>query len=189
MIMEQPINGFLANPRHSEKENLNQYWYSAHTIDAMRLECEDGSTRIAFLSTPSIFFSLKNKELKKNSVLFDLDEQWSNLKNFVRYDFNQPTEFPAELHHTFDMVVIDPPFITREVWEKFTETTKVLLAPGGKILASTIQENAPMMKELLDVNPSVFFPSIPHLVYQYCFYVNYTSPRLSEKNPEIPDDE
>jgi hypothetical protein len=35
---------------------------------------------------------------------------------------------------------------------------------AGKILASTIQENAPMMKELLDVNPSVFFPSIPHLV-------------------------
>ena len=44
------------------------------------------------------------------------------------------------------------------------QTTKLLLAPGGKVLASTIQENAPMMKELLDVNPTVFFPSIPHLV-------------------------
>jgi hypothetical protein len=32
------------------------------------------------------------------------------------------------------------------------------------VLATTIQENAPMMKELLDVNPTTFFPSIPHLV-------------------------
>eukprot|EP00959_Pyramimonas_sp_CCMP1952_P018878 399078-Pyramimonas_sp.AAC.1 len=58
-----------------------------------------------------------------------------------------------------------------------------------KILASTIQENAPMMKELLTVDPTVFLPSIPHLVYQYCFYINYPSQRLSEKNPEIPDDD
>mmetsp|Transcript_26756 Transcript_26756/g.58259 ORF Transcript_26756/g.58259 Transcript_26756/m.58259 type:complete len:189 (+) Transcript_26756:165-731(+) len=188
-MTEQPLNGFLANPKHSEKEDLNQYWYSAHTIDVMRQEVEDNATRAAFLSTPSVFFSLKNKELKKNSVLFDLDEQWSNLKNFLRYDFNQPVDIPAELHHTFDCVVIDPPFITREVWEKFTETSNLLLAPGGKILASTIQENAGMMKELLNVDPTVFFPSIPHLVYQYCFYTNYSSERLSEKNPEIPDDD
>jgi hypothetical protein len=44
------------------------------------------------------------------------------------------------------------------------QTSKLLLAPGGKVLATTIQENAPMMKELLDVNPTTFFPSIPHLV-------------------------
>ncbi len=34
------------------------------------------------------------------------------------YDFNKPEEIPAEIHGTFDMIVIDPPFITREVWEK-----------------------------------------------------------------------
>lgn len=34
---------------------------------------------------------------------------------FRRYDFNKPDEIPAELHHTFTMVVIDPPFITQEV--------------------------------------------------------------------------
>mmetsp|Transcript_5055 Transcript_5055/g.6868 ORF Transcript_5055/g.6868 Transcript_5055/m.6868 type:complete len:189 (-) Transcript_5055:103-669(-) len=188
-MVEAAMNPFLANPKHTEKEDLNQYWYSAHTIEVICLELEETSTRVAFLSTPSLFFSLKNKELKKNSAVFDLDEQWANLSNFVRYDFKEPLNVPANLHHTFDCVVIDPPFITREVWEKYAETARLLLTPEGKIICSTIQENAPMMKEVLDVNPTIFFPSIPHLVYQYCLYSNYESARLSAKNPEIPDDD
>lgn len=158
------------------------------------------STRAAFLSTPSLYFSLKNKELKENSYVFDvrfwreradsqsetrtlarpgcereiwsavdnrrrplasppaqLDEQWAKHKTYVRYDFNAPLDVPEALHHTFDCVVrlaavllishrhlalhyvhlealavadpkftdfwqvIDPPFITREVWEKYAE--------------------------------------------------------------------
>eukprot|EP00241_Pyramimonas_parkeae_P011911 CAMPEP_0114226012 /NCGR_PEP_ID=MMETSP0058-20121206/1000_1 /TAXON_ID=36894 /ORGANISM="Pyramimonas parkeae, CCMP726" /LENGTH=188 /DNA_ID=CAMNT_0001336699 /DNA_START=43 /DNA_END=609 /DNA_ORIENTATION=+ len=188
-MAETPMNPFLANPKHVEKEEMNQYWYSAHTIDVLRQEIEASATRVAFLSTPSLFFSLHNKTLKKNSVLFDLDDQWAHLKNFVRYDFNDQTTVPDEMHQTFDCVVIDPPFITREVWEKFAQTTKNLLVPGGKVLASTIQENAPMMKELLGVDPTVFFPSIPHLVYQYCFYANYPAEFLASKNPEIVDDD
>lgn len=50
-----------------------------------------------------------------------LDDQWAHLKNFVRYDFNDQTTVPEEMHQTFDCVVIDPPFITREVWEKFAQ--------------------------------------------------------------------
>ena len=36
------------------------------------------------------------------------------------YDFNKPEDLAPELKEAFDMVVIDPPFITREVWEKVT---------------------------------------------------------------------
>ena len=39
------------------------------------------------------------------------------------FDFNTPDGFPEELKGTFDCVVIDPPFITREVWEKYTEVS------------------------------------------------------------------
>ena len=31
------------------------------------------------------------------------------------YDFNEPSGVPAELEHSFDLIIIDPPFITREV--------------------------------------------------------------------------
>lgn len=54
-------------------------------------------------------------------------------------------------------------------------------------MGSTIQENATLMKELLDVEPRAFMPSIPTLVYQYYLYTSYESKHLAEKNPEIPD--
>jgi hypothetical protein len=82
--------------------------------------------------------------------------------------------------------VIDPPFITREVWEKYATTARYLLAEGGRLICTTIRENAEMMNELLQVSaveavcdagafasadilqvkPQRFQPCIPHLVYQ-----------------------
>ena len=90
------------------------------------------------------------------------------------------------------MAVIDPPFITREVWSKYTDAVKLLLKKDengenfkGNLLCSTIEENKEFMKELLDVDPIAFRPSIPNLVYQYNFYTNYEEPGQALKNPEV----
>ena len=183
-------NRFLSTTK--EVEDLNQYWYSNRTISAMARDVEDvcaaPETRAAFLSTPSVYFSL-SKEVRARSWCFDLDTQWQKEPGYVCYDFNKPIGFEGadELKGTFDMVIIDPPFITREVWEKYTETARWLLKPGGHVMGSTIQENAPFMKELLGVEPQAFMPSIPTLVYQYYLYASYESKHLKLKNPEIPD--
>ena len=204
----------------AEREDLNQYWYSPHTIATLAKEVERVATRVAFLSTPSVFFSLKDKQLKERSHLLDLDDQWSSLPNFSVYDFNKPEELPKELHHQFDCVVIDPPFITEEVWAKYCATAKLLLPEhGGKVILTTIAENKQMLKcvtccmipicsstplewvvvtthsvarvfvgagrELFGVEPCVFQPSIPHLVYQYCCYANFQTGRLAQPNPEL----
>ena len=72
---------------------------------------------------------------------------------------------------TFDMCVIDPPFITREVWQKYAQAVKILMKIGengsivGNLLCSTIDENKGIMKELLNVEPIAFRPSLPTLVY------------------------
>eukprot|EP00349_Pseudokeronopsis_sp_Brazil_P002622 CAMPEP_0202962094 /NCGR_PEP_ID=MMETSP1396-20130829/6200_1 /ASSEMBLY_ACC=CAM_ASM_000872 /TAXON_ID= /ORGANISM="Pseudokeronopsis sp., Strain Brazil" /LENGTH=86 /DNA_ID=CAMNT_0049682441 /DNA_START=287 /DNA_END=544 /DNA_ORIENTATION=+ len=84
------------------------------------------------------------------------------------------------------MIVIDPPFITREVWEKYAVAVKYLLKADGYILLSTIDENEEMLKELLKVERKNFRPSIPNLVYQYSLYANYDSEGLKSFNPEIP---
>ena len=50
--------------RAKENEKLNQYWYSSYTISKIVQEIENlcvnqmNSVRIAFLSTPSIYFAL-----------------------------------------------------------------------------------------------------------------------------------
>jgi EEF1A lysine methyltransferase 1 len=87
------------------------------------------------------------------------------------------------------MVVIDPPFITREVWEKYAECAKMLLRQDGSgmYLVSTIDENEEMIKALTGCSKQVFRPSIPNLVYQYSFYANYEHEALQQKNAEIPD--
>ncbi|KAJ9515411.1 hypothetical protein QJQ45_016407 [Haematococcus lacustris] len=150
------------------------------------------SQKAAFLSTPSVYFSLpKGSSLRQNSWVLDFDTQWASDPHFVKYDFNSPLALPADLHHAFDCVVIDPPFITREVWQHYAATARLLLQPqgAGKVIASTVAENAPLMEELLGVKPVAFRPSIPHLVYQYNFYTSHepSADGLGAANPEVPD--
>ncbi|KAL3692396.1 hypothetical protein R1sor_006047 [Riccia sorocarpa] len=177
-------NAFVAHTR--EKWEFNQYWYSAHTIQVMAKEIEEVATKVAFLSTPSVYFSLTNGQLKKRSYFFDLDTQWAGFPNYVRWDYNQPLAIDESFHHSFDCVVIDPPFVTHEVWAKYAETALLLLSNGGKIILSTIRENAEILKRLLQVEPQVFQPSIPHLVYQYFLFANFPTKYLSVPNPEVP---
>ncbi|CAM9178573.1 unnamed protein product [Laminaria digitata] len=181
-------NRFLV--KNPENADLNQYWYSQATIEAIAAEvAEVGSAGTAFLSTPSIFFSL-DKDLRAKCKVFDMDTKWAKNPGFVLYDFTRPEDIPQDVRGTFDMVVADPPFITEQVWENYAAATKMLLRPGGAglVLCSTISENASFMKELLGAKPCKFKPSIPNLVYQYSLYVNYESDRLGAANPEIPAD-
>ena len=63
-------------------------------------------------------------EKQCNYVPLDqMDTTWERDPGFVLYDFNKPEDIPAELHGTFAMVVIDPPFIIKDVWEKYTKVS------------------------------------------------------------------
>uniref|UniRef100_A0A6T7IIE5 N6-adenine methyltransferase n=1 Tax=Bigelowiella natans TaxID=227086 RepID=A0A6T7IIE5_BIGNA len=177
-------NKFLL--RTKEDGDLNQYWYSLNTIDAMVKEVMENAKVCAFLSTPSVYFSLpKKSELRTNSKVFDLDKRFKKDPGFVEYDFNKPDEIPKEIHGKFDYVVIDPPFITEEVLTLYAKAAKLLLQEEGKILISTLVENAAIVKKLYGGMPCKFQPSIPKLVYQYNFYTNYEASALKETNPEI----
>ncbi|KAG2790934.1 hypothetical protein PC129_g12230 [Phytophthora cactorum] len=181
-----------------EKEELNQYWYSAETVATLAkeaiVETPESGGRIAFLSTPSVYFSIQPQQNdgpnQRECFLFDFDPKFaSEGEHFVPFDFNKPEEIPSELVGTFDFVVVDPPFITREVWELYTKTvTSLLRSKDSKILVTTIEENAAMIKELLGCSSRKFKPAIPHLVYQYALFTNYESPTLDAINPEIDFD-
>lgn len=189
------IDTFLkGNP---EDGDYNQYWYSTYSIQQMVEECALVGGRIGFLSTPSVYFSLED-ELRNQCFVFDFDKKWDSDRGFVFYDFKDPENVPEELKKTFDLVVIDPPFITHEVWHKYAETAKVLLkssplekdADGNcaaKVIGTTIIENEPMLKECLGLSATAFQPSIPNLVYQYNLFTNYPASTFAKRNPEIPE--
>ena len=193
-----------------EKEDraLNQYWYSAKTIAAMVAEIELHGERVAFLSTPSLFFSLtKGGDVAKNAVLFEFDKSFGDqiaaaavandgatddgaaarTRQFCFFDYNAPDKIPMQFMGQFDYVVVDPPFITQQVWSKYGEAVSFLLQghPGmkgndreakkGKVMFTSILENHNMLEETIDgpLFIALHMPSIPHLVYQYYILTNY----------------
>lgn len=86
---------------------------------------------------------------------------------------------------------MDPPFITEPVWKKYSEAIHLLSKKDlqgnicSKILVSSIDENAEMLKKLINVDKKTYRPSIPHLVYQYSFFANYADEQLDKINEEI----
>lgn len=73
----------------------------------------------------------QESRLRAKSWLLDVDDKWSRDPHYVFYDFNNPQEIPRKLHQSFDCVVIDPPFITHDVWDKYFITARLLLESTG----------------------------------------------------------
>ena len=179
--------------KYDEDENLNQYWYSIETISILCnviLEAihSMSNKRVAFLSTPSLYFAMPKECRTQSCMLFDFDEKWGNDSGYVFYDYNHPTMFLnkdgskcSNLEASFDMVVIDPPFITYQVWQKYAETARYLLRnKQGLILATTVGENHSFLNEMLSLEPiNSFQPVIPNLVYQYTVFTNFDSVLLN----------
>ena len=99
-----------------------------------------------------------------------------------------PDALPAELKGSFSCVVIDPPFITSDVWLLYVQAAKYLLAPDGLVVCTTVIENAPLLEQHLGVRPSRYLPAIPNLPYQYALYTNFPAAQLDRPNPEVPHD-
>lgn len=117
---------------------MNQYWYSSRTIDTMVNEIQRVAKRVAFLSTPSVYFSLTDTDIKRNSRLFDIDEQFANDPGFVPFNFKELHRIPKEYHHYFDYVVIDPPFITDIVWEQYARAAKIVLMREDGVTSDSV---------------------------------------------------
>lgn len=171
-----------------EKKEFNQYWFSEKTIDFIVDQISSNTnekSKIALVSCPSIFFSL-SKEMQEISYLFDIDEKLiKKHKNCVKFDFNDYSDLDKSFEGFFDYILIDPPFIVKEVWTKFADFTKLIGNSNSKILTCSIVENEQLLKDLLSLNKQNYQPSIPHLVYQYNFYSNYDDDKLKSYNKEL----
>jgi hypothetical protein len=186
-------------------------------LDGIEEVCGSNKGRAAFLSTPSLYFTLPASQRQAAAggaghAVFDYDDvAFGSDPGFVKYDFRKPLDVPEALHGTFDLVVIDPPFITEEVWKCYAQTANLLLKGGGTAsggaaaaaaasgeenttgkghaLCTTVAENAALIASLFPgCVRQRFQPSIPHLVYQYDLYASWThSKAFGKPNPEVPE--
>ena len=175
--------------RKKERAEFNQYWYSSKTIESISTSLSNIPGPVAFLSTPSLFFAANLPD----SVLFDYDASLGKdiPTHFVHYDFRDFSTVPKNFHSHFSAVVVDPPFITAEVWAAYASAARLLWQSDGPrlFLGTTVHENASMMRELFDASETVYKPSIPNLVYQYSLFTNFpVLGPLAFSNPELPLD-
>lgn len=73
-----------------------------------------------------------NEQLTEWVLWGQFDEQWKSDPGYVFYNYKEPEKIPVEFHHKFDYVVVDPPFITDEVWSKYADAIKLVLKKDDK---------------------------------------------------------
>ncbi|KAL3284999.1 hypothetical protein HHI36_019128 [Cryptolaemus montrouzieri] len=103
-----------------EDWQLSQFWYHEDTIEklaslAVETVGEDG--KIALISCPSIYKTIKNKLGKNGEVnLYEFDKRFSVFgQDFNFYDYKSPLGVPRDKSSYYDIVIADPPFYQTNV--------------------------------------------------------------------------
>lgn len=125
----------LSMSAFAEDWNASQFWYNDATASILAVQLLDGATtdsKIAIVSTPSVFLQLKNQLASKPEsdrpeiCLLEYDERFGVFKEFVKYDFEQPTRLPSQLKGRFDRIICDPPFLSEDCQMKAALTVRWL---------------------------------------------------------------
>eukprot|EP00041_Stephanoeca_diplocostata_P024169 m.605607 g.605607 ORF g.605607 m.605607 type:complete len:271 (-) comp22466_c0_seq1:2546-3358(-) len=147
---------------------LNQYFYSDETLDALStsvaLRANFGQLKsVAFVSAPSAFFKFVSAGLFRNVqlLLLEYDDRFaaeaSQKGEFLKYDYNENpmVSIPETYKGKFDLVICDPPYLSRECWTSFHRTAEVLKTPEtGCLLYCSIPDNEPLLRSLVDPDNS-----------------------------------
>ena len=77
---------------HAEDPALNQYWYSPNSIATLAAACVGHGGRVAFLSTPSVFFAIPEATRRASRLtLFEFDTTLGSVADgVVHFDFREP---------------------------------------------------------------------------------------------------
>ncbi|KAG1679703.1 EEF1A lysine methyltransferase 1 [Nymphon striatum] len=145
-----------------EDWQLSQFWYDEHTANVLALEvirAVGPNGRVACLSTPTIYKKLR--ELKPDSLtahLFEYDRRFDIYgKDFFFYDYNTPLRgVDGIIKCSYDIVIVDPPFLSEECLQKTSETIQYLAESKIILCTGAVMEN--LAAKLLKVYPSTFKP-------------------------------
>lgn len=163
----------------TELENwqLSQFWYSDETAQVLAeaaLLVAGSTGRIACVSCPTVYKKLLTiKPSEVQCLLLEYDKRFSIYgEDFIDYDFNYPLNLKEELRGTCDIVLADPPFLSRECLEKTAQTVKFLVKEKIILCTGSIMEET--AREVLGVTPAEFKPKhARNLANEFLCYSNY----------------
>ncbi|XP_054472020.1 EEF1A lysine methyltransferase 1 [Anoplopoma fimbria] len=170
-----------------EDWRMSQFWYSDETAtrlaeEVVREAGEGG--RIACVSAPSVYQKLKQGSVvgsdRVSAVVLEFDRRFSTYgDDFIFYDYNEPLSLPDDVApKSFDVVLVDPPYLSEVCLSKVSETVKYL--SKGKVLLCTGAVMEKLAGELLDVRMCSFLPKHNrNLSNDFRCFVNYPSRLLS----------
>ena len=172
----------------SENWQLSQFWYDERTADTLARECllaTDGGS-IACVSCPTLFDRLLQEDAirdgRTKAVLFEIDDRFLAKygdERFVFYDYRQPLNFPHLLRNSFDLIVLDPPFLADECMVKVAQTVRCLSKPDAKIIACTGAIMEELLGRLLNVKRCQFEPRHKNnLANEFACFANFRTELL-----------
>uniref|UniRef100_A0A0R3RFX7 Protein-lysine N-methyltransferase n=1 Tax=Elaeophora elaphi TaxID=1147741 RepID=A0A0R3RFX7_9BILA len=163
-----------------EDWQLSQFWYSEGTASKLADECLKSignCGRIACISCPTLLdYLLKDDVICGRVVvtLFEYDRRFESKfsEEFVPYDYRKPLAVPELYHNAFDLIIIDPPFLSDECLIKVAQTVRLLSRNSTtKLLICT---GLIMVERLFHAHKCKFQPSHKHnLANEFACYANY----------------
>jgi len=94
--------------------------------------------KVALLSCPSLYDSIRKVNLDATIRLFEFDQRFSCYgQDFVFYDYNNVSDDPEYMHEylqQFDIVIMDPPFLSEECISKLALIVKKISKPKANLI-------------------------------------------------------
>ena len=138
---------------------------------------EDEHYSIALLSCPSLFQTIRSingKHLRcwtfnydwwdfilDKTKIFEYDTRFQSFgDDFQCYDYNKADEdnYLSEFAQSFDLIIVDPPFLSEECLEKTAVIVKRLVKDNGKIILNTGSVQRDLARKFLNLNESSYKP-------------------------------
>ncbi|OMO68725.1 DNA methylase, N-6 adenine-specific, eukaryotic [Corchorus olitorius] len=164
----------------TEDWRLSQFWYEPETARTVAQEvnslCNGSNYKVACIACPTLYAYLKNMNPNISAQLLEYDKRFEQYgSDFTFYDYNQPEDLPLELKHSYQVIVADPPYLSKECLEKVTQTISFLARPQESyLLLLTGEVQRDRAAELLGLHPCNFRPQhSSKLGNEFRLFTNY----------------
>lgn len=169
---------------------MSQFWYDDETKRTLAKVClklilaktaehkPTAEIRVALLSCPSLYKSIKSIHPNGIVRLFEFDERFAAFRgDFIAYDYkniHKHSDYMNEYRQYFDIIFADPPFLSEECIQSIGHLVNKIKKDDAKIVLCSGQVVTDWAKEFLDVDQCDFHPQHErNLANEFRSYANF----------------